>query len=164
MPSRPTLPWPRAWRSPEPKRSYDVVLIGGGGHGLATAYYLASNHGITNVAVPERAYVGSGNVGRNTMLVRSTYVIDGNAQFFEHSMKLWEGERGQHVAEPGSYRRGRSLGPLAHCRRNRFPWIGTHSDKPLSQEVCASYSGSTSAYPITSPRASATIGKGWPPS
>lgn len=71
-------PWPRAWRASEPKPSYDIVIIGGGGHGLATAYYLAANHGITNVAVIERAYVGAGNVGRNTTLIRSNYVLDGN--------------------------------------------------------------------------------------
>ena len=88
---KPDSPWPMAWEKPEPKTSYDVVIIGGGGHGLATAYYLAKNHGITNVAVLERSYIGSGNVGRNTTLIRSNYVIDGNTQFFEHSMKLWEG-------------------------------------------------------------------------
>jgi sarcosine oxidase subunit beta len=79
------------WRSPVPKPAYDVVIIGGGGHGLATAYYLAANHGITNVAVLERGYIGSGNVGRNTTLIRSNYMMDGNTQFFEHSLKLWEG-------------------------------------------------------------------------
>jgi len=83
--------WPRVWRSAEPKASYDVIIIGGGGHGLATAYYLAANHGITRVAVIERAYIGSGNVGRNTTLVRSNYMLDGNTQFFEYSLKLWEG-------------------------------------------------------------------------
>ncbi len=83
--------WQRAWRAADPKPSYDVIVIGGGGHGLATAYYLARNHGIHNVAVLERGYLGSGNVGRNTTLVRSNYLMDGNTQFFEHSLKLWEG-------------------------------------------------------------------------
>src|SRR5690349_3719072 len=83
--------WPPAWRKPEPKKTYDVIIVGGGGHGLATAYYLAANHGITNVAVLERSYIGSGNVGRNTTIVRSNYLIDGNTQFFEFSLKLWEG-------------------------------------------------------------------------
>ncbi len=87
----PDKPWPRAWRSPEPKSSYDVIIVGGGGHGLATAYYLAANHGITNVAVIERNYIGSGNVGRNTTIIRSNYMMDGNTAFFEHSLKLWEG-------------------------------------------------------------------------
>jgi methylglutamate dehydrogenase subunit A len=83
--------WPQVWEKPEPRSSYDVVIIGGGGHGLATAYYLAKNHGITNVAVLERSYIGSGSVGRNTTLIRSNYMIDGNTQFFEFSLKLWEG-------------------------------------------------------------------------
>ncbi len=84
-------PWPRLWRAAEPRSSYDVIIIGGGGHGLATAYYLAANHGISRVAVLERGYIGSGNVGRNTTLVRSNYQLEGNTQFFEHSLKLWEG-------------------------------------------------------------------------
>jgi len=82
--------WPRAWRSAEPKPSYDAIIIGGGGHGLATAFYLAANHGMTNVAVLEKGAIGQGNVGRNTTIVRSDYMIDGNTQFFEHSLKLWE--------------------------------------------------------------------------
>ena len=83
--------WSRAWRDATPKAAYDVIIIGGGGHGLATAYYLAKNHGITNVAVIEKGYIGGGNTGRNTTIVRSNYMIDGNTNFYEHSMKLWEG-------------------------------------------------------------------------
>ncbi len=88
---KPNLAWPQAWEKPEPKSAYDVVIIGGGGHGLATAYYLAKNHGLTNVAVLERGPIGQGNVGRNTTIIRSNYMIGGNTAFFEHSMKLWEG-------------------------------------------------------------------------
>ncbi len=83
--------WPRAWRGPEPKGSYDVVIIGGGGHGLATAFYLAKEHGIANVAVVEKGYIGSGNVGRNTTIVRSNYLWDESAGIYEKSLKLWEG-------------------------------------------------------------------------
>ncbi|MDP6066225.1 MAG: sarcosine oxidase subunit beta family protein [Alphaproteobacteria bacterium] len=83
--------WPPAWRSPEPAPAYDAVIIGGGGHGLATAYYLAKNHGIRNVAVLEKGWLGGGNTGRNTTIVRSTYWLDENARFYEHSLKLWEG-------------------------------------------------------------------------
>ena len=71
--------------------AYDVVIVGGGGHGLATAYYLAKEHGITNVAVVEKSYLGSGNVGRNTTIIRSNYLLPGNLPFYEWSMKLWEG-------------------------------------------------------------------------
>ncbi|MDX8538107.1 MAG: sarcosine oxidase subunit beta [Mesorhizobium sp.] len=82
--------WKPAWRKPDPKASYDVIVIGGGGHGLSTAYYLAKEHGITNVAVLEKGWLGSGNVGRNTTAVRSNYLLPSNTRFYEHSMKLWE--------------------------------------------------------------------------
>src|SRR5438046_3496421 len=82
--------WTEAWRSPDPKPSYDVVIIGGGGHGLASAYYLAKEHGITNVAVLEKAWLGGGNTGRNTTNVRSNYILAQNSHFYEFSLKLWE--------------------------------------------------------------------------
>ncbi|MBV9785329.1 MAG: sarcosine oxidase subunit beta family protein [Acidisphaera sp.] len=83
--------WTPAWRDPEPKAEYDALVVGGGGHGLATAYYLAREHGITNVAVLEKGWIGSGNAGRNTTIIRSNYLLPGNEAFYEHSMKLWEG-------------------------------------------------------------------------
>ena len=78
------------WRNPEPKSSYDVIIIGGGGHGLATAYYLAKNHGITNVAVLERGWLAGGNMARNTTIIRSNYLWDESAAIYEHSLKQWE--------------------------------------------------------------------------
>ncbi|WP_227816763.1 sarcosine oxidase subunit beta family protein [Nitrogeniibacter aestuarii] len=83
--------WQRAWRNPEPRSQYDIVIVGGGGHGLATAYYLAKEHGITNVAVVEKGWLGGGNTARNTTIVRSNYLWDEAAWLYEHAMKLWEG-------------------------------------------------------------------------
>ena len=83
--------WKPVWREPDPKPHYDTVIVGGGGHGLATAYYLAAVHGVTDVAVLEKGWLGSGNVGRNTTIVRSNYLLPGNQPFYELSMKLWEG-------------------------------------------------------------------------
>ncbi len=82
--------WAPVWRSPEPKPSYDIVLVGGGGHGLATAYYLAKNHGITNVAVLERGWLGGGNTGRNTTIVRSNYLYPESARLYDFALKLYE--------------------------------------------------------------------------
>src|SRR5499433_4451555 len=82
--------WEEAWRSPRPKPRYDAIIVGGGGHGLATAYYLAKEHGLTDIAVLEKGYLGGGNTGRNTTIVRSNYHLDPNAHFYELSLKLWE--------------------------------------------------------------------------
>ena len=83
--------WRPLWRSPEPKPEYDAVIIGGGGHGLATAYYMAKNHGYRKIAVLEKGYIGGGNVGRNTTIVRADYGQAGNSAFYSHSLKLWKG-------------------------------------------------------------------------
>src|SRR5213082_1503270 len=79
------------WRNPEPRRSYEVVIVGAGGHGLATAYYLAKNHGITDVAVLERGWLAGGNMARNTTIIRSNYLWDESSGIYEHALKLWEG-------------------------------------------------------------------------
>ena len=83
--------WTPHWRAAQPKKSYDIVIIGGGGHGLATVYYLAKNHGMRNVAVLEKGPIGLGNTGRNTTVVRSNYMWDDSAHLYEHALKLWEG-------------------------------------------------------------------------
>ena len=83
--------WPAQWRDPAPKPAYDVVIVGAGGHGLATAYYLAKEHGVTNVAVLEKGWLGGGNTGRNTTIIRSNYLWDESAAIYDHALKLWEG-------------------------------------------------------------------------
>src|SRR5262245_49666868 len=83
--------WERQWRSPDPKAAYDAVIVGGGGHGLATAYYLAKEHGLANIAVLEKGWIGGGNTGRNTTIIRSNYLYDESAAIYEHALKLWEG-------------------------------------------------------------------------
>jgi sarcosine oxidase subunit beta len=83
--------WQPTWRDAEPRKAYEAVIVGGGGHGLATAYYLAKVHGLTNIAVLEKSWIGSGNVGRNTTIIRSNYLLPGNTPFYEWSLKLWEG-------------------------------------------------------------------------
>ena len=83
--------WQRAWRDPEPKKEYEVIIIGGGGHGLATAYYLAKKHNIKNIAVVEKGWIGGGNTGRNTTIIRSNYLWDASAGLYDHALKIWEG-------------------------------------------------------------------------
>lgn len=83
--------WPRQWRAAEPKAAYDAVIVGGGGHGLATAFYLAAEHDMTNIAVVEKGWLGGGNTGRNTTIIRSNYLWEESEALYEHAMKLWEG-------------------------------------------------------------------------
>ncbi|OYW33125.1 MAG: sarcosine oxidase subunit beta, partial [Azorhizobium sp. 12-66-6] len=83
--------WQPQWRKPEPKAEYDAIIVGGGSHGLGAAYYLAKEHGITNVAVIEKGWIGGGNSGRNTTIIRSNYLYDESAALYEHALKLWEG-------------------------------------------------------------------------
>src|SRR6202047_5256211 len=82
--------WQKKWRKPEPKARYDAIIVGGGGHGLGTAYYLAKEHGLTNIAVLEKGWIGSGNTGRNTTIIRSNYLFNESAALYDHSVKLWE--------------------------------------------------------------------------
>ncbi len=82
--------WPRQWRAAEPKPAYDAVIVGAGGHGLGTAYYLAKEHGLTNIAVLEKSWLGGGNTGRNTTIIRSNYLYDESAAIYDHAMQLWQ--------------------------------------------------------------------------
>lgn len=114
--------WTRAWRDPAPKPQYDVIIVGGGGHGLATAYYLAREHGIRNVAVLEKGWLGGGNTGRNTTIVRSNYMMPGNTMFYERSMKLWENlsqdlNYNVMISQRGQYNLCHSPGQMDAARR-----------------------------------------------
>jgi sarcosine oxidase subunit beta len=114
--------WTRAWRDPVPKPSYDVIIVGGGGHGLATAYYLAKEHGIRNVAVLEKGWLGGGNTGRNTTIVRSNYMMPGNTMFYEWSMQLWENlsqdlNYNVMISQRGQYNLCHSPGQMDAARR-----------------------------------------------
>src|SRR4029453_19159462 len=82
--------WREQWRRAEPKVAYDAVIVGGGGHGLGTAYYLAAEHGLTNIAVVEKGWIGGGNTGRNTTIIRSNYLFDESIALYDHALKLWE--------------------------------------------------------------------------
>src|SRR5437667_6917022 len=82
--------WAPQWRSPEPRAEYDALIVGGGGHGLGAAYYLAKEHGLTNIAVLEKGWIGGGNTGRNTTIIRSNYLFNESAALYDHSVKLWE--------------------------------------------------------------------------
>ena len=114
--------WAPAWRDPVPKRKYDVVIVGGGGHGLATAYYLAKEHGIRNIAVLEKGWIGGGNTGRNTTIVRSNYLWNESSLLYEKSLKLWEGlsqELNYNVmfSQRGVYNLGHSLQDMRDIER-----------------------------------------------
>ncbi|MGI9235113.1 MAG: sarcosine oxidase subunit beta family protein [Woeseiaceae bacterium] len=128
--------WPEAWRSPEPKRNYDVVIIGGGGHGLATAYYLAKEHGIQNIAVLEKGWIGGGNTGRNTTIVRSNYLWTEASLLYEKSLKLWESlsqELNYNVmfSQRGVYNLGHSLQDMRDIERR----VGANRLNGIDAEV-----------------------------
>jgi sarcosine oxidase subunit beta len=114
--------WQKAWRSPEPQRQYDVVIVGGGGHGLATAYYLAKEHGVRNIAVLEKGWIGGGNTGRNTTIVRSNYLWTESTLLYEKSLQLWESlsqELNYNVmfSQRGVYNLGHSLQEMRDIER-----------------------------------------------
>ena len=115
--------WTPTWRDAAPKSAYDAVIVGGGGHGLATAYYLAKEHGLTNIAVLEKGWLGGGNIGRNTTIIRSNYLLPGNIPFYELSMKLWESlEQDAQLQRHGQP--ARRLEPLPFRRASATPTPG----------------------------------------
>ncbi|NND83251.1 MAG: sarcosine oxidase subunit beta family protein [Gammaproteobacteria bacterium] len=134
--------WQQAWRSPDPKPAYDAVIIGGGGHGLASAYYLAKEHGMRNIAVLEKGWIGGGNTGRNTTIVRSNYLWDESANLYEKSMQLWEGlsqELNYNVmfSQRGVYNLGHNLQDLRdiHRRVNANHLNGIDGEFVTAEEI-----------------------------
>ena len=151
--------WPRAWRSPEPKKSYDVIIVGGGGHGLATAYYLAKLHGIRNVAVLEKNWIGGGNTGRNTTIVRSNYLWTEAALLYEKSMQLWEGlsqdlNYNVMLSQRGVYNLGHTLQDMRDIERrvnaNRLNGIDAEivSPEQLKADIPLLNTSPNARYPI----------------
>ena len=151
--------WPRYWRSPDPRPEYDVIVVGGGGHGLATAYYLAKEHGVTNVAVLEKGWLGGGNTARNTTIVRSNYLFDESAALYELSLKLWEGlsqdlNLNVMLSQRGVLNLAHTLGDVRAGRRraeaNRLNGIDSHWLEPDEvAEVCPILNMSRSLrYPV----------------
>ena len=151
--------WQRAWRCPEPKRKYDVVIVGGGGHGLATAYYLAKEHGVRNIAVLEKGWIGSGNTGRNTTIVRSNYLWTEAALLYEKSLKLWEGlsqELNYNVmfSQRGVYNLGHSLQDMRDIERrvsaNRLNGIDAEvvTPKQIKKAIPCINTSANARYPI----------------
>ncbi|MFQ5609500.1 MAG: FAD-dependent oxidoreductase, partial [Woeseiaceae bacterium] len=151
--------WKEAWRSPEPKREYDVIIVGGGGHGLATAYYLAKEHGVTNVAVLEKGWIGGGNTGRNTTIVRSNYLWTEASLLYEKSMKLWEGlsqDLNYNVmfSQRGVYNLGHTLQDMRDIERrvnaNRLNGIDAEvvTTKQIKKEIPLINTSADARYPI----------------
>ena len=158
--------WHKVWRSPTPKSDYDVIVVGGGGHGLATAYYLAKVHGLTNIAVLEKGYLGGGNTARNTTIIRSNYLWDEAAQLYELSLKLWEGlsqELNYNVmfSQRGVLNLGHNLQDMRDIERrvnaNRLNGIDGHVVSPEEIKKIAPLINISSAsrYPI--------LGASWQP-
>jgi sarcosine oxidase subunit beta len=151
--------WKQAWRDPVPKKKYDVVIVGGGGHGLATAYYLAKEHGVRNIAVLEKGYIGGGNTGRNTTIVRSNYLWTEAALLYEKSMKLWEGlstELNYNVmfSQRGVYNLGHTLQDMRDIERrvgaNRLNGIDAEvvSAEQIAKAIPGINTSPTARYPI----------------